>query len=103
MCTENCKDFSKAIRINGAASTGVDVLTDTTLNQFNIVTVINDTDIDVKVSFTNTDGDAGEFIVPKSIRCFTKALKVGKFQPTLFKVAGVGANAVGIITFNFAT
>lgn len=103
MCTENCKEFSKSIRITNAASTGVSVITDTELKDFSIVTVINDTDIDIKVTFSNTDGDSGEFIVPKSIRCFTKALKTGKFTPVSVKVLGIGADAVGNITFNFAT
>lgn len=102
MCVENCKESSKSYRVNGAASTGVAVLGVDEPTNFRIVTVINDTDIDVRITFSNSDGDSGQFDVPKSIRTFTKALKQGTFNHD-FKVAGITANAIGITTFNFGT
>lgn len=69
---------------------------------FNTLSVINDKDQDVKITFSDDKGNTGEFIVPVSIRGFTKNLKYGKFIPSSFVVISIGPSAAeGRLTFNF--
>lgn len=101
----SCRQLSKSYQVTSPNSTtGLVGLAEGQPSDFSVVSVINDTDIDVIVEYTSSDGNACDFIVPKSIRCFTQALKSGVvFTPGLVKVKGIGANAVGKVTFNFAT
>lgn len=100
-----CRQLSKSYQVsNPTSATGLVGLASTEPGDFSVVSVINDTDIDVLVEYKSSDGNDCNFIVPKSIRCFTQALKSGVyFTPNLVKVKGIGANAVGKVTFNFAT
>jgi hypothetical protein len=100
-----CRQLSKSYQVtNPSSATGLVGLAANEPGDFSIVSVINDTDIDVKVEYKSSDGNDCNFIVPKSIRCFTQALKSGVyFTPDLVIVKGIGANAVGKVTFNFAT
>ena len=103
MCDQNCREASLSYRITNPILAGVRVLDNAANPSFRIVTVFNDTDVDIRVTYVNSEGDSGQFDVPKSIRTFTKALKVGTFTVATVKVAGITADAVGIVTFNFAT
>lgn len=100
-----CRQLSKSYQVsNPNSTTGIIGLAAGQPIDFSVVSVINDTDIDVLVEYTASDGNVCDFIVPKSIRCFTQALKPGVvFTPGFVKVKGIGANAVGKVTFNFAT
>ena len=67
------------------------------------LTVVNDSDQDVKITYKTVAGMDGEFIVPKSIKGFTRALRSTTFALTNFKAISMGnANAVGNLTFNFS-
>lgn len=67
------------------------------------LTVVNDTDQDIKLTFRSSTGYNGEFIIPKSVIGFTKALKGGvKFDNSSLVVYSLAVGAAsGKITFNF--
>lgn len=67
------------------------------------LTVVNDSDQDVKITYKTVGGMNGEFIVPRSIKGFTRALRSTSFTITDFKAISMGnAAAVGNLTFNFS-
>jgi hypothetical protein len=72
-------------------------------NIFRNITVVNDTDQDIKVQYKNISGEDQAFIVPKSIKGFSKIAKVN-FDILSFVVKSMHAasNAIGNITFNLS-
>ena len=104
MCTER----SIAVVHSGAAiNAGTAVIIPDSLglgNIWKLITVINDTDQDIKVSFTNTNGSAHAFIVTQSIKGFSKSFKIPIDNATI-KVNSTSAvaAAVGKITFNLGS
>lgn len=72
-------------------------------NEFCAVSVINDTDQDIKFLYATTEGVAGEFIIPKSIKGFTRSLRGGKkFDNSTIYVKSLGGSAAaGNISINF--
>ena len=111
-CNKNqyCREISAVFTHNAASVVasipGLRVIPDNTPNmdEYRIVTVINDTDQDIEVKFSNSDGDAGVFVVPKSIRAYTKALKTGRFIGNTIRVRSLVAVAtIGKVHFNFAS
>lgn len=74
-------------------------------NVFKVLSVINDTDQDIKVKYTTTEGSVCNFIVPKSIKGFTRALK-GSYidNNTVYLISLHSANdAVGNVSLNFGS
>lgn len=72
-------------------------------NIYNTLTVVNDSDQDIKVAYKTHNGYDGEFIVPVSIKGFTRVLKSSKFDNLNFKVFSMANSAaVGNITFNLS-
>lgn len=108
----SCSGSDKSISVyweDGAAMAGTDI-TPALLepngegNIWKTVSVINDTDQDIKVVYKTTEGENGEFIVPKSIRGFTRMLSRLKFTNSTFTVFSLGsADAAGNISFNFSS
>jgi hypothetical protein len=72
-------------------------------NIFSSLSVINDTDQDIKITYSTSAGFTGEFIVPKSIKGFTRTLKEANFDITTIKAWSLHASnaAVGNTSFNF--
>jgi hypothetical protein len=105
--TSSCSERSLTYKKSGAtlaAAADAFIVDATNGNIYKIVTVINDTDQDIKVTFVNSEGHNGAFTVPKSIKAFTKQLRVGTFQNGTIKVQSLGgADAVGNIYFNFSS
>ena len=102
----NCNEISETYRVNNPTLSGISATIPDIYeagDKYRIVTVINDSDQDIIVSFENTEGNAGAFTVPKSIKAFTKALKAGTFKNNSVKVKSVTANAIGFVTFNFSS
>lgn len=71
--------------------------------QFKNVSVINDTDQDIKFEFMDSEGNQNDFIVPVSIKGFTHNVKCGYIDLTTVKVYSLHASspAVGNISCNF--
>lgn len=69
------------------------------------VTAVNDTDQDIIVRYSLSNGVAGSFIVPKSIKGFTRRVNCSDlvFVLSSFTVNSLnaGSAAVGNITLNF--
>lgn len=102
----SCIERSVAVYHTDAAVAGTTVTIpdpSSSGNIWGVVTVVNDTDQDIKVTYKTDSGYNGEFIVPKSVIGFTKALKAGaKFDNTTVKVASMAiSDASGKITLNF--
>lgn len=102
----SCIERSIAIYHTDAAIAGTAVTVpdpDLLGNIWRTVTVVNDTDQDIKFTYSTDRGYAGEFIVPKSIKGFTKALHDATFDNSTIKVYSLnGASAAaGKITINF--
>jgi len=75
-------------------------------NIFKALSVINDTDQDIRVEYVTTEGVKSDFIVPKSIKGFTRALKGGTtISNESVKMYSLAAAtpAVGKVTLNFGT
>lgn len=75
-------------------------------NVYGCLTVINDSDQDIKVVFKSTIGYDGSFIVTTSIKGFTKNLKAGaKYDLSTIKVYSMdgASDAAGNIIFNFGS
>jgi len=75
-------------------------------NIYKALSVINDTDQDIKVEYVTTEGVKSDFIVPKSIKGFTRALKGGTaISNDSVKLYSLHAttDAVGKVTLNFGT
>lgn len=70
---------------------------------YKIMTVINDTDQDIKVTYKTVAGIDGEIIIPKVIRAFTKVLRDSTFDNATIKVLAITSNATGKVTFNFSS
>lgn len=105
-CTEKSISFQTTTDIViGVGSTVVIPDPDLSGNVYKALSVINDTDQDIKIKFSNTDGEAQEFIVPVSIKGFTRVLKKGFFDNTTFKAISMHASsaAVGTVTYNFSS
>lgn len=72
--------------------------------KFGSLSVINDTDQDIRVDYMTEEGISGQFIVPKSIKGFTRHLVNGKsFDLSSFKLysLNVATLATGNISLNF--
>lgn len=65
--------------------------------------MINDSDQDIRVDYKTDDGVDGQFIVPKSIKGFTRHLTSGRnFDLATFKLYSLGgSNATGNVSMNF--
>ena len=101
----NCIEKSIAIyHTTGAAIAGTPVPVpdpDGMGNVWKTMTVINDTDQDVKVAFKSTMGYDFAFIVPKSIKGYTKTIKTILDNTSLVVSSMSGTSAAaGNITFN---
>ena len=72
---------------------------------YNEVTIVNDTDQDVKIKYSLSNGVQNEIIVPKSIKGLTRRIACGDLAFILasFTVNSLsaGSAAVGNITLNF--
>lgn len=93
------------VAIKTAPATNL-ALSDTPANRdFTEVTVVNDTDQDVKIEFALNTGAAGNFIVPKSIKGFTTRVSCAGLSFVLSSFAAKSMTAspttTGTITFNF--
>jgi hypothetical protein len=103
----NCIERSTAVYHTTGAATNlgtVIVVPDPELlgNIWKSLTVVNDTDQDIKITYTTESGYAGAFIVPRSIKGFTKVLKGAYFVNTEFRAISLAVSAAtGNITFNF--
>jgi len=75
-------------------------------NIYKALSVINDTDQDIRVEYITSEGVKSDFIVPKSIKGFTRALKGGvaivNDSVKLYSLHAT-AGAVGNVTLNFGT
>jgi len=104
----NCIERSTAIyHTTGAAILGTAVVVPDPLVLGNIwknITVVNDSDQDIKVDYKTIVGYDGTFIVPKSIKGFTRALKEA-IDNTTVRVTSMNAvsAAAGNITFNLGS
>jgi|SRR6186997_2687697 hypothetical protein len=107
----NCKncDIARAIAVINAAvsptGTPVPVPTDnaTIGDVYDMVTVINDTDRDVQVEYKTTKGILVQFIVPKSIRAYTKRTVAPIVNSTVKVMSTSNVTlATGNIIFNFS-
>lgn len=81
-----------------------DPSTNAASREYRELTVVNDTDQDIKITFAMNTGVQGNFIVPKSIKGFTVRL----CSDHHFDLSNIKANsmsssseAVGNVTFNF--
>lgn len=73
-------------------------------NRFRTITVVNDKDKDVQITYGTTNGYQGSFIVPRSIRGFTKSLRGGDlFDAATVKAISLSGTASGVLTFNFSS
>lgn len=74
-------------------------------NVYKVLSVINDTDQDIKVKYTTTEGAVCDFIVPKSIKGFTRALKGSNIDVNTVYLISLHAtnDAVGNVTLNFGS
>lgn len=71
---------------------------------YKTVSVVNDTDQDIKVTYSTTAGYNGEFIVPKSIKGFTKSLRGTLFVSSSFMLISLGVGvAAGNVSLNFSS
>jgi hypothetical protein len=105
------KGFSLSVyRTTGApnaASGGVNMgIVDSELRSgYNEMTIVNDTDQDIKIKYSLSNGASQEIIVPKSIRGLTRRISCGDLTFVLqsFLVHSMHAStaAVGNITINF--
>ena len=105
-CTEKSIAFqTTANNVIGAGTTIVIPDPESSANVYRALSVINDTDQDIKITFQTTEGIAQAFIVPKSIKGFTRVLKSYCFDFATFKAISMHASApaVGIVTYNFST
>ena len=105
MCI-NCNEVSETFFVSDPTLVGINVVVpdpNSVKDAYRLVTVINDTDQDIIVSFENTEGNVGAFTVTKSIKGFTKGLKAGTFKNNSFKVKSLVANATGKVTFNLSS
>lgn len=109
-CESTCIERSIAIyHTTGAAIGAGTLIPQATLdpnnygNVYSSLSVINDTDQDIKVKYMTDAGIAGEFIVPESIKGFTRNLHGVKFDlATVYVISMHGASAAaGNITLNF--
>jgi len=106
----SCQTIDKSIAIyhmTGAAVAGTPVTVpdpDLAGDIYHVMTLINDTDQDIRVSFKTTAGHNNSFIVPKSIKGFTRALKGSTISNTSIMVYSMGGSASGSgsITINLA-
>ena len=95
--------FIASVATTGTPLPGVDIDADL-VNIYKTVSVINDKDQDIRIKYSTDNGTLGEFIVPKSIKGFTKTLKTGKFLTTGFTIWSLGGvAAAGNVSFNFST
>jgi hypothetical protein len=107
-CNNECSNRSIAYKHTGGAATvtgtPVEVPMDNGLgNIYTQLTVLNETDQDLKVTYRTVQGYAGEFYVSRSIRGFTRTV-TDKFDLTQIKVESAGeSDAAGIVYFNFAS
>lgn len=109
MCSSaDCFNYSVAVlhTAGAALTTGTPVSVPTVNGRTNVyiqLTVVNDSDQDIKVTYTTVQGYSGEFYVPRSIKGFSTTVK-DKFDISTFKVVSAGAgDASGNIFFNLAS
>lgn len=103
-------DYALGVLVVGpfatAAGTAIPTITldpEATAPPYKTVTVINDTDQDVKVTYSTDKGYNGSFVVPKSIKGFTKSIR-GTFSLSTFKVISLGVGAAaGNISINLSS
>jgi len=107
----NCKncDIARTVTVINAAvsptGTPVAVPTDngTIGDVYDMVTVINDTDRDVKVKYSTVKGILVEFVVPKSIRAYTKRTVAPIVNSTVMVMSTSDITlATGNVIFNFS-
>ena len=97
--------FSNNI-LNGAGTTipQATIDPDALGNRFKTVSVVNDTDKDIQITYGTSKGYLGSFIVPRSIRGFTKTLRGGDmFDAATIKAISMSGTAAGVTTFNFSS
>lgn len=103
----SCIERSLAVYHDAGAAVAGTAITvpdpDSLGNIWSTLTVINDTDQDIKIKYKSATGYNGEFIVPKVAIGFTKALKGGaKFDNSTLVAYSLAVGAAsGKITFNF--
>lgn len=72
---------------------------------YNEMTIVNDTDQDIKIKYSLSNGVSQEIIVPKSIRGLTRRVACGDLtfvlQSFLVHSMHVATAAIGNITINF--
>lgn len=66
---------------------------------FKNITVFNEADQNVKVSYKDTNGNAADFIVPKNGRAFTRSIN-GELLITSLQINAIGNAATGTVIFN---
>lgn len=70
-----------------------------TQKEFSVVTVFNEADQNIKVSYKNKNGEAADFIIPKNGRSFTRVINGGLLNNSL-QLQSIGAAATGNVIFN---
>lgn len=98
-CIETTKALVLSVAAAGSSGTVVGLVSTDT--NFNMVTVFNESDNPVKVSYSTADGGGGNFIVPIGFVHTRKAHSV--FIPNSVKAFSTNPSvaATGSITFNF--
>lgn len=71
----------------------------TDTNTYNVITVFNETDQHIKVSYKNANSQAADFIVPKNGRSFTRQINGGLLNTSL-QVAALNSAATGQVIIN---
>jgi hypothetical protein len=66
---------------------------------YSVMTVFNETDQTIKVSYKNNAATGADFLVPKAGRSFTRVINQGLMAGTL-KVQSLGADATGNVIIN---
>jgi hypothetical protein len=96
----NCAASEQSKGILVADVTGLDKpVNNGTKVSFGVITVFNETDQDILVSYKNTAAEDANFYVPKDGRSFTRVINQGLMNGSI-RIKTTGAEATGHVIIN---
>lgn len=91
-------EVSKGYVVTNPGTTIQSVTIDAT-KSFSVITVFNEADQNVKITYKNTNGEIADFIVPKSGRSFTRVINGGLLNNSL-QINALNIAATGSVIIN---